>query len=310
MSAPRRDGSFPTASVRSMDTDVCYRHPSRQTRVSCSSCGRPICPDCMTPTSVGMRCPECSRERTKVKTARSLPSIPSRLTLTNALIAINVIAFLAEIATGGTLGSTQHSTLYQNGALAGYLIVHTPGYTGQTHEYWRLLSYGFLHESLLHILFNMVFLYIMGPLLEPAIGRLNYAAVYFASLLAGSFGALLFEPDAPTVGASGALFGVLGALIVVARKRGISIWQSGLGITLAINIVFALTYSGISIGAHLGGLVAGLISGALIVELSERRRLRGVALAGCALLAVLSVAGAITVASATGLTPNGIGIGL
>jgi len=254
----------------------------------------------MTPTSVGMRCPECSRERTKVKTIRSMPSAPA---VTQILIAINAIVFIAEIVSGGTLGSAGGGTLYEKGALYGPFIA-------QSHEYWRLLTSGFLHDGLLHILFNMIFLYIMGPMLEPAIGRLNFAAVYFASLLAGSFGALLFQPQAGTVGASGACFGVLGALLVVARNRGISIWQSGLGITLAINLVFSLSVRGISIGGHLGGVVGGLITGALIVELAERQRRRGVALAGCALVAVVSVAGAIAVAGGTGLTPNGLGFGL
>ncbi|MBV9839464.1 MAG: rhomboid family intramembrane serine protease, partial [Solirubrobacterales bacterium] len=146
-------------------------------------------------------------------------------------------------------------------------------------------------------------------ILEPAIGRLNFAAVYFASLLAGSFGALLFQPDAPTVGASGACFGILGALIVVARERRISIWQSGLGLTLLINLVFSLSVKGISVGGHLGGLVGGAIAGALIIQLDERRRLPAAALMGCLVVAVVSVAGAIAVAGATGLTPNGIGFG-
>ncbi len=155
----------------------------------------------------------------------------------------------------------------------------------------------------------MVFLYIMGPMLEPAIGRVNFAAVYFASLLAGSFGALLFQPGVPTIGASGACFGILGALIVVAYYRGISIWQSGLGVTLLINIVFSLSFSGISIGGHLGGVVGGAAAGWMIVQLGERRRMPAAALAGCLLVAVISVAAAIAVAGSHGLTPNGLGLG-
>ena len=152
----------------------------------------------------------------------------------------------------------------------------------------------------------MVFLWFMGQMLEPAIGRLNFVVVYFASLLAGSFGALLFQPDVGTVGASGACFGILGALIVVAYYRGISIWQSGLGITLLINIVFSLSVAGISIGGHLGGVVGGAICGWLIVQLGERRRQPAAAIAACLLVAVISVIGAIAVSSGTGLTPNGI----
>ena len=161
---------------------------------------------------------------------------------------------------------------------------------------------------MLHILFNMVFLYFMGAMLEPAIGRLNFGVVYFVSLLAGSFGALLFEPQAVTVGASGACFGVLGALIVVAHYRGISIWQSGLAMILIINIVFDLSVSGISIGGHIAGAVAGAICGWLIIELGERRRMPAAALAGCVAVAVISVVAAIAVAGGHGLTPNGFTI--
>jgi membrane associated rhomboid family serine protease len=253
----------------------------------------------MTPTPVGMRCPECARERTKVKTIRSLPSTP---VVTQALIAINVAAFIAETAAGAPFGSGGGGVVWNKGVLFGPLIVHQ-------HEYWRIVTAGFLHDGVLHILVNMLSLYFVGSVLEPAVGRVNFAAIYLASLLAGSFGALLFQPLSPTVGASGAIFGIFGALIVVARARGIPIWQSGLGPVLVINLLFSVSFRGISIGGHIGGLIAGLIAGALIVEFGERRRLRTAALAGCALVGVLSVVGAIAVAGGSGLTPNGIGFG-
>jgi membrane associated rhomboid family serine protease len=276
---------------------VCYRHTSRETGVSCSSCGRPICPDCMTPTSVGMRCPECSRDRTKVRTIRSLPSSP---VATQALIAINVIVFLAEVATGSSLGGTVAGTVYEKGALYGPAIV-------DQHQYWRLVSAGFLHDGLWHIVINMFSLYFVGAALEPAIGRVNFVAIYVASLLAGSFGALLFAPDVPTLGASGAIFGIFGALIVVARNRGIPLWQSGLGVVLLINLLFSFSFKGISVGAHLGGLLAGVIAGVVVLELSERRRLPAIALASCLVIAAGSVVGAIAVAGGPGLVPHGIG---
>jgi membrane associated rhomboid family serine protease len=277
---------------------VCYRHPSRETGVSCSSCGRPICPDCMTPTSVGMRCPECSRDRTKVRTIRSLPATP---VATQALIAMNVIVFIAETATGASLGGgAQGGWVFEHGALYGPLVAHN-------HEYWRLLTAGFLHDGLWHILVNMFSLYFVGAALEPAVARVNFLAIYFASLLAGSFGALLSSPSIPTLGASGAIFGIFGALIVLARNRGIPLWQSGLGVVLLINLLFSFSFKGISVGAHIGGLIAGVICGAAIVEFSERRRMPAAGLAVCALIAVGSVAGAIAVAGGNGLFPHGIG---
>lgn len=254
----------------------------------------------MTPTPVGMRCPECARDRTKVKTIRSSRTGP---VVTQALIAINVIVFIAETAAGAPLGGGGGGSVFIHGALFGPLI-------SQNHEYWRLVTSGFLHDGILHILFNMVFLYFIGIILEPLIGRLNFVVVYFVSLLAGSFGALLFQPDAVTVGASTACFGLLGALIVIAYHRGIPIWQSGLGVTLLINVVFTLSVNGISIGGHLGGLVGGAICGWLILQLGERRRMRSATLAGCFVVALASVVGSLAVAGSTGLLPHGLGFTL
>ncbi|MHB1568407.1 MAG: rhomboid family intramembrane serine protease [Solirubrobacteraceae bacterium] len=227
--------------------------------------------------------------------------------MTQILIAMNVAVFLGEVATGTSLGGISSGaslgTLFTKGALFGPYIAGMP-----YHQYYRLLTSGFLHDGLLHILFNMWFLYIMGALLEPAIGRLNFAAVYFASLLAGSFGALLFSPRVPTAGASGACFGILGALMVIAHYRGMNVWRGPLGLTLIINVLFDLTVPGISIGGHLGGVVAGAICGWLIVRHGERRGQQTVVLAGCVAVAVISVIGAIAVAGSTGIAPNGITI--
>jgi membrane associated rhomboid family serine protease len=252
----------------------------------------------MTPTSVGMRCPECARDRTKVRTIRSASGVPI---VTRALIVINVIVFLAETASGVRLGGCTQScgTVWDHGVLLGPAI-------SDQHQYWRIVTGGFLHDGLLHIAVNMLSLYFVGSALEPAIGRLNFAAIYAVSLLAGSFGALLFQPNIPTVGASGAIFGIFGALIIVAYHRGIPIWQSGLGLILVINLVFSVSFSGISIGGHLGGLVAGLICGEIVYQCQERRHLPWLAYSGYALVAVISVAGAIAVAGGTGLTPTGL----
>jgi membrane associated rhomboid family serine protease len=262
----------------------------------------------MTPTSVGMRCPECARERTRVsRLPRRQPGASMSWSnpiqdwsVTQYLITINVVVFLVEVATGVSLfGSTYGGWLYIHGVLFG------PEMTHGHHEYWRLLTAGFLHASLIHVGLNMLSLWFIGRLLEPAIGRLNFTAIYFSSLLAGSFGAMLFQPDVPTLGASTAIFGVFGALIVVAHARHIPIWQSGLGPVLLFNLVFTLTISGISVGGHLGGLAAGFITGWLVVEFAEKRNQPSVALIGCAVIAIASVVGAIAVAGGTGLTPHG-----
>jgi membrane associated rhomboid family serine protease len=253
----------------------------------------------MTTTSVGMRCPSCAGEKTKVRNIRSVQRSQEPV-VTGTIIAICAIVYLAELSNGGALTNTGVSgTLLTKGGLYGPAIA-------DQHQYYRLLTSGFLHLNFEHILFNMLFVFFMGRLLEPAIGRLFFGAVYLASLLAGSFGALLFTPNSLTVGASGAAFGILGALLVVARDRNIPIWSSGLGLTLVINIVFSVSVSHISLGGHIGGLVGGLICGAAVVQLGERRGNTLAALAVCALVAVAGVVGAIAVAGSTGLTPGGL----
>jgi membrane associated rhomboid family serine protease len=265
----------------------------------------------MTPTSVGMRCPECAGDRTKVhRMPRRAPGAtafsdavlqdPRTWSMTHILIVINVVVFLAEVGTGVSLGgSNDHGWVINNGFLAGQLM------SGGYHQYWRLLSSGFIHESIWHIGMNMFSLWFVGRSLEPAIGKTYFAAIYFTSLLAGSFGVLLFTPDLPTPGASGAIFGVFGALIMFAHSRRIPLWQSGLIPVLLFNLIFTLTVPGVSIGGHLGGLVAGCITGRLVVEYGEKRDRRSWVLVGCLVVAAISVIGAIAVAGGTGLLPNG-----
>ena len=166
---------------------------------------------------------------------------------------------------------------------------------------------GFLHDGLVsHPRSTCSRSTSSGNALEPAIGRLNFAAIYFASLLAGSFGALLFQPQIPTVGASTAIFGIFGALIVVAHARGISLWQSGLAPMLLINLVFSVTYAGISLGGHLGGLIGGLITGWAVVELGERRRQPPLGVAAACSWPWSAWPAAIAVAGQTGIAPNGV----
>jgi membrane associated rhomboid family serine protease len=270
---------------------TCYRHPNRETGVSCSSCGRPICPDCMTPTPVGMRCPECSRQKTKVRTAATLTSEPQ---LTYVLIAINVIAWLGMLASGAPISGVG-GTVYQHGALYGPLVADG--------EWWRIITGGFLHAGILHIAFNMYFLYFLGTILEPMIGRLRFALIYVIALVGGSFGALLLSPNTPTVGASGAVFGLMGAAIIAMRARGIDPWQSGLGVTLLLNLGITFLIPGIAIGGHIGGLIAGGIVGYLLFEVADRRRSSVTpVLAVCVVLAVALAVGCVAVAgSGTGV---------
>ena len=261
---------------------TCYRHPGRETGVSCSACGRPICPDCMTPTPVGMRCPECSKQRTKVRTAATLQPEPR---LTYVLIALNAIAFVALLASGAGADG-RGGRIYVDGVLFGPAVADG--------DWWRIVTAGFLHAGVIHLLFNMYFLYFLGTMLEPAIGRLRFGLIYVVSLLGGSLGALALSPDAQTVGASGAVFGLMGAAILIMRSRGIDAMQSGLGMTLLLNLAITFLLQGISIGGHLGGLVAGGVAGYLLFEVGERNR--DAVLAACVALGVGLAVAAIAVA--------------
>jgi membrane associated rhomboid family serine protease len=263
---------------------TCYRHPDRETGVSCSNCGRPICTECMTSTPVGMRCPECSRQTTQVRTLSSLRPSPE---LTKVLIAISVIAFLAQ-SLGGAGLRTGGGEVYRQGVLFGPLVADG--------EWWRLLTGGFLHGGLLHLGLNMYALWFLGQLLEPALGRVQFALLYFVSLLGGSLGVMLLSPDAPTVGASGAIFGLLGAALVFGRSRGMDVMASGLGPILLINLAITFLIPNISIGGHLGGLAAGALAAVVLTTLGERRRTLPVAYAVCVALGVAAIVAAVVLA--------------
>jgi membrane associated rhomboid family serine protease len=242
---------------------VCYRHPDRETGVSCSNCGRPICPDCMTATPVGMRCPECAQQRTRVRTGTSAFGRAGGAPATYALLGLNVAAFLVEIAAGAG-GFDASGKVIDNYSVFG------PGIADG--EWYRVVTGAFLHAGPLHLLFNMFALYILGPFLEPSLGTRRFVALYFASLLMGSLGVILLEPDTRSVGASGAIFGLFAAAFVIARGRGLEQIASQLGFLLVINLIFTFSIPGISIGAHLFGAAGGALCALLIVA-GDRGRL-------------------------------------
>jgi membrane associated rhomboid family serine protease len=274
----------------------CYRHPTRETGVSCSSCGRPICPDCMTPTPVGMRCPECSRQRTHVVRMREMARVPR---VTYALIASNVIVFLAEGAGAFSVGGEASGTLITKGGLLGSSESPLLAGEGVAHgQWWRVVSSGFLHENFLHIGFNMLVLYYLGVMLEPALGHLKFGVIYLVSLLSGSLGALIVSPHVLTVGASGAVFGVMGAAAMEMRARQIPIMQSGVGMLIVLNLIFSFTGPGVSWGGHIGGLIGGVLA-TLVIQLGDRYRAQALALAGCAAMAVAAVAGSLATSHAS-----------
>jgi membrane associated rhomboid family serine protease len=214
-----------------------------------------------------------------------------RAPATFILIGLNVIVFLIEVASGHGGFGEQHGKVVVDFILFGPFVAEG--------EWYRLVTSGFLHATPLHIGFNMLLLYLLGRLLEPALGTPRFLAVYFAALLAGSFGALLLDPNSPSLGASGAVFGLAGAIFVIARGRGMNEIAGQIGFLIVFNLIYSFAVPDISIGAHLGGLAAGVVCGLATVA-GERGMLgprhRQAEFAAFALVAAISVSGALAVA--------------
>lgn len=258
---------------------VCYRHPDRETYIRCGRCDRPICPDCMTSAAVGFHCPECMAEaKASARPVKSRlgATVPSRPTVTIAIIALCVVAYGWQFLT-------------QDAATGDYGM--WPVYVSLGDQYYRLLTSMFLHGSLLHIGLNMLFLWMLGPQLEYVLGHVRFAVLYVVAGLGGSIASFWFSaPNTLSVGASGAIFGLLGAYVVVGRRLNFDTTQI-IGL-IGINIVLGFVISGIDWRAHLGGLVTGAVVAAVFAYAPARGRIAvqvGGVLAVVALLAVVTV---------------------
>jgi membrane associated rhomboid family serine protease len=237
----------------------------------------------MTPSPVGMRCPECGGNRQKVVKVRAQSTRPQ---VTLALIAINVLVYVA--AGQFSLENSPLSSVMAHGALFAPNIA-------VDHQYYRILTSGFLHWNVIHIGFNMLVLYQLGLMLENGVGSVKFAVVYFVALFAGSLGALIATPNTVSAGASGAIFGLMGMAVVELRVRGLSLTQSGIAGLIVINIIISVTVPGISLADHLGGLIGGALAAYVLHEATRRRQLRWGYVA-CALIAAACVFGSIEAA--------------
>jgi membrane associated rhomboid family serine protease len=244
----------------------CYRHPDRETGLSCSECGRPICYECMTPAPVGLRCPEHSGRpqgirRVAAGTTRTTTRVAARRgnPVTLALIAVNVLVYGAELAAGGRTDGTRN-WIYDHGVLLANAVYSNGTPAGVAHgEWWRLITSAFLHYGPFHLAVNMMSLYFAGSILEQVIGQWRYLLLYLVCGVAGAAGALYWSPNSLTVGASGAIFGVLGALLVLERRGNIATGGQVAGL-IVLNLVITFAYRGsISVGGHIGGLIAGVV---------------------------------------------------
>jgi membrane associated rhomboid family serine protease len=256
--------------MSTVETRYCYRHPDRETGLSCSDCGRPICADCATFAPVGIRCPDHAGVRsgpaTKIKPrpVRRAPGVAlasGNAPITRALIAINLGIYLITAVQGAGLNNPG-GALFNKFILVGsntHLGFFTPvGDLAHDHEWWRLVTAMFLHGSILHIAFNMYALWVIGTPVEQYLGRARYLGLYLVSGLAGSAGALLQSPFTPVVGASGAIFGILGAMMILEWQVTGRLAGQAAGL-IAINLVISFAIPGISWGGHVGGLIGGIL---------------------------------------------------
>jgi membrane associated rhomboid family serine protease len=263
----------------------CYRHPDRQSYVLCQRCGRTICPECQTPAAVGVICPECMAQQ-RATAPRTKSPIVTRLTgrgapvITYAIIALCVLVFILQQLP--LIGSTVTQAIQYAG------VYSTP----IAFEPWRMLTTVFAHASILHIALNMYTLWIFGMMLEPLLGRARFAALFLISGFAGSVGVLLIaNPLQPVVGASGAIFGMLGAFFVIQRRLGGNATQ--LLVLVGINLVIGfIPQFGIAWQAHVGGLIGGALVGLIYTEtrtVARRRWQLPLLIVLCVLLVGLSL---------------------
>ena len=266
----------------------CYRHPDRITGVRCVRCGRPICPQCQQPAAVGYQCPDDVRAgRASVRRGRTVvgarvgAGVPA---VTYGLIGLNVLIYLlTALSPGGSLVDNYHSTLFGQWVL-------WPRMVGQHHEYYRLITSAFLHYGPIHILLNMYALYVIGPALEQVLGWWRYLAVYLLAALGGSVAVLALDSiDVGSAGASGAIFGLFAAAVVLGRRVGFN--STALWITIGINFVFTFSVPGISKLGHVGGFVLGGLAALVLVggRLTGAGRLPSVRVQVAGLSALLAV---------------------
>jgi membrane associated rhomboid family serine protease len=288
----------------------CYRHPGREARIRCQRCDRPICPDCMNDAAVGFQCPTCIAEGKKTTRAGRTAYgglRPTDASLTSGvLIAVNVAVWFAVTVTGGNSSRlVDLLALRPNGlcvAGGGAFDVGRaecvdngtwlPGFVDGA--YWQIVTAGFTHVTILHIGFNMLALWIIGPQLELALGRARFLALYFLSLLAGSAVVLWAGSEfQATLGASGAIYGLFAALLVLALKVGGDVRQ--LLVLIGINVFLTFALPNISWQGHLGGFLGGLVIAAALVYAPRQHRTQFQvgALALVSVLIALAVAGRI-----------------
>jgi membrane associated rhomboid family serine protease len=248
----------------------CYRHPNREAGRRCTRCGRPACNECLVRADIGSQCVECARRGRPAPSTRARDwSARQPILVTYILMAINIAVFVWMVAQDPeNLNPGRQLTQEQIDLGLNEQLV------ALTDEWYRIVTSAFLHFGIIHLAFNMFLLFQLGLLLEPALGRIRFLLLYIASMLGGSAGVLVFHADDRGIhgGASGAVFGLLGAAAVIMFRRGVNPLTTGVGTALVLNLFITFTIPGISIGGHIGGAIAGAAVGALIAAPRHRRQ--------------------------------------
>jgi membrane associated rhomboid family serine protease len=306
------------------DTPACYLHPKREALLRCSRCERPICGDDAIEAPVGYQCPQCAEGGAPV---RRLVDVANAAPLTRGLVYVIGGLYVLTMAVPGLIdmfglrpillapGGPEvlaSAPWYSPGSLA--LVVGEP---------WLLITSAFLHANLMHVGFNGLLLWQLGHMLEPILGRSRFAALYLAGLAGGGLGVVLISwvttlagiaelplvqqvlggnPFQATIGASGAVFGLMGAAMVNLRARGINPWKTSIGTLVLLNLVITFVIPQVSVGGHLGGLLGGAVAGKLLMvgrEQARRATIRTTAF-GVGMLVLAVVLAALTLRALTG----------
>jgi membrane associated rhomboid family serine protease len=287
---------------------TCYRHPGREAGRRCTRCGKPACAECLVQATVGSNCVDCMKAaRPDVKTRAKYWNARQPSIVTMIIIGLNVLVFIycairepASIGDGGGPGQAElglYGTALKNVAFGISLGDGAP-YIGHGPDWYRLVTSGFTHAGIFHIGLNMYLLYQLGNMLEPAIGRVRFALTYLASLLGGSAVVLLLSPNSVTVGASGAVFGLMGVAAIGYWLRGVNPLSTQIGSLLMLNLFLTFMFrSSISVGGHIGGLVAGALCGLAVVAPAHKRRPEWMTYAAPIAVALLAVAVSIATAA-------------
>lgn len=287
------NGAMPDASETAAPT-TCYRHTDRETGRHCTRCGRPACWECLRDAPVGAHCPECSRSERMPAGQQLKRTLRDPLLVTKTIVGLNVAMFVVQIVHGTSAGG-----ILSGGSGPGTAFDVRWGLFPSAvaaGQYERLITSGFIHFGVMHILFNMLILYQLGVQMEAGIGRWRFGTIYFASLLGGSFAVVLLNDNTLSGGASGAVFGVAAAATIALWQRGVRFYQTGWGPLLVVNIVLTFVIPNISIGAHIGGLGAGSILGWVMLHPRHGVERKALGFVVAAIIAVGSFVGAVVVA--------------